>query len=153
MSLSSRLFTALPPYFGGKRRLLKHIIPLLASELPQRHWSKSSFLDAFAGGGSVSLAAALGGFDKIISNDWSIRGHLIAQGLFASSTQSDYQAFLQLNQPIDAPDSHWIVKDYSNQVFTPMQAHCLAQWRDNIERISSPATKAFFMGVIFANVF
>lgn len=45
-------FLALPPYFGGKRRLLPWIFGTLARVVPQSEWSQYRFFDTFAGGGA-----------------------------------------------------------------------------------------------------
>ena len=54
---TSPLFDALPPYLGGKRRLVPLILADLAAELPSAEWPGASFCDPMCGGGSVALAA------------------------------------------------------------------------------------------------
>lgn len=63
MSKRLPIFDALPPYLGGKRRLLGNIFRDLPppSEAPV-------FADAFLGGGSVSLYAKLRGY-RVLCND------------------------------------------------------------------------------------
>src|SRR3989344_4558713 len=54
-------FQSLPSYFGGKRKLVKYIFkPIKKTE--------GVFIDAFLGGGSVSLYAKAKGY-KVIAND------------------------------------------------------------------------------------
>ena len=66
---------ALPPYFGGKRKLLGHIFKNLPgpSEAPV-------FIDAFLGGGSVSLFAKARGY-RVVCNDIAQRSHIVGQAL------------------------------------------------------------------------
>lgn len=61
-------FQALPCYFGGKRKLVKYIF---------NHAKKKSgvFIDAFLGGGSVSLYAKAKGY-KTIANDIALRSYI-----------------------------------------------------------------------------
>jgi len=66
---------ALPPYFGGKRKLLGHIfkhLPL-ATEAPV-------FVDAFLGGGSVSLFAKARGY-RVLCNDIALRSFIVGEAL------------------------------------------------------------------------
>ena len=60
---TSRLFDALPPYLGGKRRLVPLILADLAAELPPAEWPRASFCDPMCGGGAVALAAKAQGFE------------------------------------------------------------------------------------------
>ena len=53
---TSRLFDALPPYLGGKRRLVPLILADLAAELPAAEWPGASFCDPMCGGGAVAVA-------------------------------------------------------------------------------------------------
>jgi hypothetical protein len=66
---------ALPPYFGGKRKLLGHIFKHLppATEAPV-------FVDAFLGGGSVSLFAKARGY-RVLCNDIALRSYIVGQAL------------------------------------------------------------------------
>lgn len=69
------MFQALPPYFGGKRRLVgeifKHVPP--PAEAPV-------FIDAFLGGGSVSLYAKARGY-QVLANDIAERSHIVGKAL------------------------------------------------------------------------
>ena len=48
---TSRLFDALPPYLGGKRRLVPLILADLGAELPAAEWPGASFATRCAGAG------------------------------------------------------------------------------------------------------
>ena len=73
------MFKALPPYFGGKRKLVKQIFRHVPppSEAPV-------FVDAFLGGGSVALYAKARGH-RVIANDIADRAALVGRALIANS--------------------------------------------------------------------
>ncbi len=52
-----KMWSALYPYLGGKRRLCPLIFREIDRVVPRRLWPSLTFLDAFLGGGSVSLGA------------------------------------------------------------------------------------------------
>ena len=70
---------ALPTYFGGKRRLLGQIFKYLPSpeEVPV-------FVDAFLGGGSVSLFAKAKG-DRVVCNDITLRSVVVGRALIENN--------------------------------------------------------------------
>jgi len=69
---------ALPLYRGGKRRLLGHIFKWIPppSEAPV-------LVDAFMGGGSVSLFGKARGY-RVLANDIAFRSHIVGQALIAN---------------------------------------------------------------------
>jgi len=69
---------SLPPYQGGKRRLLGEIF----KHLP-RPSEVTTFVDAFLGGGSVSLYAKARGY-KVICNDIALRSQIVGESLIAN---------------------------------------------------------------------
>ena len=66
---------ALPPYFGGKRRLLGRIF----KHVP-RPTDTPVFVDAFMGGGSVSLFGKARGY-RVVANDIAFRSHIVGKAL------------------------------------------------------------------------
>ena len=76
---------SLPPYLGGKRRLCPLIFGEIDRVLPRVHWRDKRFLDAFQGGGSVSLYAKAQGFD-VTSTDIAARAIVIGQALIENSS-------------------------------------------------------------------
>lgn len=72
------MLQALPPYQGGKRRLLGRIFRHLprAAEAPV-------FVDAFLGGGSVSLYAKARGY-RVLANDIALRSQIVGEALLAN---------------------------------------------------------------------
>ena len=77
-------WSSLPPYLGGKRRLCPLIFREIDRLIPRRRWSSLTFLDAFLGGGSVSLFAKAQGF-KVIGTDIAARAIVVGQALIANS--------------------------------------------------------------------
>jgi hypothetical protein len=51
------MWGALPPYLGGKRRLCPTVFREVDRLVPRAQWARMVLLDAFLGGGSVSLYA------------------------------------------------------------------------------------------------
>jgi adenine-specific DNA-methyltransferase len=78
------MFGALPPYLGGKRRLASTIFRELDRTLPREHWLGLNFLDAFQGGGSVSLYAKAQGL-SVVSTDLAARAIVIGRALIENS--------------------------------------------------------------------
>ncbi len=70
-----RRLSSLPPYFGGKRKLLGQIF----KHLPGPR-NAHVFVDAFLGGGSVSLFAKARGY-WVLCNDIALRSHIVGKAL------------------------------------------------------------------------
>jgi hypothetical protein len=73
-----RRLAALPPYQGGKRRLLGQIF----RHLP-RPAEAPVLVDAFLGGGSVSLYAKARGY-RVVANDIALRAQIVGEALIAN---------------------------------------------------------------------
>ncbi len=73
-----RSLQALPSYMGGKRKLLGQIF----KHLPGPTHSPV-FIDAFLGGGSVSLMAKARGY-RVVCNDIALRSRIIGEALIAN---------------------------------------------------------------------
>ena len=71
----------LPPYLGGKRRLLGRIFKRIP--IPR---DAPILVDVFKGGGSVALFGKARGY-RVIANDIALRSHLVGVILHTSSTQ------------------------------------------------------------------
>ncbi|MFN8179089.1 MAG: DNA adenine methylase [bacterium] len=76
-----RFLDALPTYLGGKRRLLGHI----AKALP-RPADAPVLLDAFMGGGAVSLFAKRRGY-RVIANDVADRSVIVGRALIENDRE------------------------------------------------------------------
>ena len=78
-------WTALPPYLGGKRRLCPIIFREIDRVVPREHWIRLTLLDAFLGGGSVSLYAKALGM-SVVSCDLATRAIVIGRALIENCT-------------------------------------------------------------------
>ena len=74
------IWSALPPYLGGKRRLCPLIFREVDRILPRRLWANLTFLDGFLGGGSVALYAKAQGFG-VVACDIAERAVVVGQAL------------------------------------------------------------------------
>ncbi|MFH1680645.1 MAG: DNA adenine methylase, partial [Candidatus Eisenbacteria bacterium] len=91
-----QIFKALPAYLGGKRRLLGAIFRDAPSpdEAPV-------FVDAFLGGGSVSLYAKARGY-RVVSNDVADRAAIVGRSLIENDhVLLTYDDFVRLCVPTD----------------------------------------------------
>ncbi len=118
------MWSALPPYLGGKRRLCPLIFRELDRILPRRTWPNLTFLDGFLGGGSVSLYAKAQGF-RVLSTDIAERAIVVGQALIENSrvrfTREDTLRIAARNT--DPPGQ--IEQKYVPAVFTRTQARLL----------------------------
>lgn len=115
------MFAALPPYLGGKRRLCPIIFREVDRIVPRSRWRGLSFLDAFLGGGSVSLYAKAQGF-TVVSTDIAERAIVIGRALVENSrVKVTREDILRLLAPSDRPVGR-VEATMSPAVFTKMQA-------------------------------
>jgi 16S rRNA G966 N2-methylase RsmD len=117
---------ALPPYFGGKRRLAPWIFNQLNRIYPQKQWHQMTFLDAFAGGGSMSLQAKAHGFKAIHSNDWSHRSQIVMEALLVNQNQTLSKTdLLWLTQPLPEDSLGPVAQYLVPHVFSTRHAQAL----------------------------
>jgi len=109
-------FEALPNYFGGKRRLIKDIF---------KHIKKKDgvFIDAFLGGGSVSLWAKAKGY-KVIANDNAERSYVVGKALVENSRVKIADEDLA-RLFVETEHDGFIAKNYVPKVFLPQTAEFL----------------------------
>lgn len=115
------IWSALPPYLGGKRRLCPLIFREVDRLLPRRHWPDCTFLDGFLGGGSVSLYAKAQGF-RVVSTDIAQRAITVGDALVGNSrVRLTREEVLRLAQDCDEPTGH-VETTYAPNTFTREQA-------------------------------
>ena len=118
------MWSALPGYLGGKRRLCPLIFRELDRILPRRLWSGMTFLDGFLGGGSVSLFAKAQGL-RVVAIDIAERSIAVGEALIANSrVKLIKDDVLRLAAPSDDPPGR-VERDYVPRVFTREQARFL----------------------------
>ena len=107
-----RLFGALPPYLGSKRRLAPLIFALVDEILPRDHWRDATLLDPFSGGGAIALYAKALGFN-VVASDIAERAYVVACALVANpdvrlrreDLLSTFDPQLAASGPLDELDS------------------------------------------------
>ncbi len=118
------LWSALPPYLGGKRRLCPLIFREVDQILPRARWHGMTFLDGFMGGGSVSLFAKAQGF-CVVATDIAERSIVIGEALISNSrVRLTHEDVLRIAAPTDNPPGR-IERDYAPSTFTCAQARLL----------------------------
>jgi hypothetical protein len=132
------MWSALPPYLGGKRRLCPLIFREIDRIVPRRRWPGLTFLDAFLGGGSVSLYAKAQGF-RVIATDIAERAITVGRALIENSrirlTREDV---LRLLAPTDAPAGR-VETTMVPSVFTKEQARFIDTALAAAGRMPDPA--------------
>ena len=118
------LWRALPPYLGGKRRLVSTIFREIDRLVSRRQWPQLTFLDGFLGGGSVSLYAKAQGF-HVIATDIAERSIIVGEALIANArVKLAHEDVLRLAAPSDDPPGR-IEQNYVPRTFTRAQARLL----------------------------
>lgn len=119
-----KMFDALLPYYGGKRKLCPVIFGVIHDYYPREKWADAVFVDAFLGSGAVSLYAKAQGL-KVICNDCAERAHIAGKALIENNqtmlTESDiYRLFMPSQE-----NKHLIEKECVPDVFTERHAKFL----------------------------
>src|SRR2546422_3967474 len=97
------IWSALSPYPGGKRRLCPLIFREFDRVVPRRLWPSLTFLDAFLGGGSVSLGAKAQGF-RVIATDIAERSIVVGEAVIENSrVKLNREDILRLLAPQSGP--------------------------------------------------
>ena len=81
-----RPLDAVPPYFGGRRRVVSKLFAALSTVLPETKWPQATFVDAFLGGGTLSLYAKIRGF-RVLCNDIALRSIIVGKALIENGTR------------------------------------------------------------------
>lgn len=141
---------ATPSYFGGKHSLTDWISEIITYHVPKRVWSQRIFIDAFSGGGAMSVFAKAAGFQGLITNDASHRAHLIHQAFLLNPgkllTRRD---LLFLNQPLPEGASRLIETEYVSSVFSHRHAQKLDQWLYWARCLQDPTRQALALILIW----
>ena len=129
---------ALPPYLGGKRKLLGHIFKRLPkpSEAPV-------FVDAFLGGGSVSLMAKARGY-RVLCNDIALRSRIVGEALIANDRVILHRDDL-LRLFASAPQQSFIADHFAPDVVPTRHARFLDGAISAIQSIDGPKQWLFLL--------
>lgn len=114
--MSSWIFKALPPFIGGKRKLVPFIFGALGAAIPPSAWQGLRFLDPFVGGGAISLAAKWLGFE-VICGDVALRSVTVGKALIENSTArlSPVEVLALMRE--EHPEYERVAERHSPQVF------------------------------------
>ncbi len=139
--MSLRIFQALPAYFGGKRRLLasifRHVPP--PSEAPV-------FVDAFLGGGSVSLYAKARGY-QVRCNDVAERSVIVGRALIENDRHTfEYDDLVRLFMWTEGP--RYAERCLAPDVFPTKHARFLDAALANARKLDGPKRWLAFLLVI-----
>lgn len=135
------IWSALPPYLGGKRRLCPLIFREIDRILPRRTWANLTFLDGFLGGGSVSLYAKAQGF-SVVSTDIATRAITIGEALIANSrVRLTREDILRLAADTGDPPGR-IERDYTPSTFTKEQGRFIDRAIEIADRTEDRAKAA-----------
>jgi 16S rRNA G966 N2-methylase RsmD len=136
-------YAGLPSYMGGKRTLFPKIQQAITNIVPLPDLHQASVLDAFAGGGSVSLAFKLLGIKHLHSNDISHRSQCVLQGLIANNhTKLTLESLQDLANLEKGQGTGFVVSSYGGSVFSQRHAAMLDRLREVIENTHCPTTQA-----------
>jgi len=131
-----RLFAAAPSYYGGKRKLASRILSYAEGE---------TFIDAFLGGGSVSLLAKAKGF-RVLCNDIADRSAVIGKALIENPdvkiTDADIYRLFELTE-----SDNFLITNYSQFYTTEIGEFLDTAWA-NIKKFEDP-TKAVLMKLLW----
>jgi len=140
-----RMFKALLPYYGGKRKLCPVIFSHISKRLPRDKWQGATFVDAFLGSGAVSLYAKAQGF-QIYANDIAERSYIAGKSLIENNgtefTMDDLRRLCRPNR-----GSTLIQDSFSPDVFTSKHAAFLDGAFSNAKK---PLDKYILLKYIFA---
>lgn len=119
-----KMFNALPPYYGNKRKLCPIIFGEIYKRFPRDKWQGATFVDGFMGSGAVSLYAKAQGL-KVIANDIAERSLVTGKALVENNEtlltdENIYKLFLP-----NPKNKHLIQQEYVPDVFTEMHARFL----------------------------
>jgi hypothetical protein len=137
------IWSALPPYLGGKRRLCPLIFREVDRILPRAAWRGMTFLDGFMGGGSVSLYAKAQGF-RVVACDIAERSIVVGKALIENSrVRLSHEDVLRVAAPSDDPPGR-IEQNYAPRTFTGPQARLLDRALALAAETPDPAKAALF---------
>jgi len=141
---------ALPTYLGGKRQLLLWLSSCLSRACPVARWPELTFVDLFRGGGAVSLWAKAQGFRSVLSNDISLRSHLLGQAFLSNSrVRLSREAVLSLTQPLPKGLPAFVEAHFCPDVFSTRHAQALDQGFYWARQHPDPAMRALLLTVMW----
>lgn len=150
MSRNIKIFDALPPYFGGKRRLVSAIFKHAptADQAPV-------FADAFMGGGSVSLMAKALGY-QVKANDIADRSCIVGKALIENNRTKLEQidiGRLFVEGVVQPEPDDFITRNYVPEVFLSKHAEFLDNAFSNVRAMGDSPKKWLSMYLLIKFIF
>ena len=135
------MWSALPPYLGGKRKLCPIIFREIDRIVPRSRWSELMLLDAFLGGGSVSLYAKAQGF-RVMAIDIAERSIVVGRALIENCcVRLTREDVLRLLAPGSGPPG-LVETAFTPSVFTKNQGRFLDAAFETASQTEDPAKAA-----------
>lgn len=120
-----KMFDALLPYFGGKRRLAPWIFKVIREYLlKDKHEEDPTFVDAFLGSAAMSLYVKSQGM-KIIANDIAERSFITGKALIENNAHFFCDEELCRITATAQNNNHFIDTTFAPDVFTKRHAEFL----------------------------
>ncbi|TAK04189.1 hypothetical protein EPO34_03525 [Patescibacteria group bacterium] len=136
MSKQWKKFDALPNYFGGKRRIIRDIFKRVTKP-------DGVFVDAFLGGGSVSMWAKAKGY-RVVCNDIAERSYAIGKALVENSrikiADEDVALLFQKTE-----NSGFIEKNYVPKIMVRKTAQFLDNAFASLRANFEPGSMRFYL--------
>lgn len=134
MAKNLKIFDAVMPFLGGKRKMAERIIGESQGEV---------FCDIFSGGGSVSLKAKQKGM-KVIANDVAFRSKIVGDALIKNQNQKlTKEDVYSLFFPSE--NNGFIERNYVPKVFIPQVARFLDVAFANVRKRPTPKRELLFL--------
>jgi len=145
-------YNALPPYFGGKRKLCGRIFREVARVYPTGAWSRLGVVDPFLGGGAVSLYAKARGF-SVLCGDLAERSAIVGKALVENDSVTLGEAdLLRLFVPSER-NTHRVEAGYVPDCFTPEAARFLDNAFAVADKVSDPIKRDLMRLLLVKYVF
>jgi len=137
------MWSALPAYLGGKRKLCPLIHRVIDRLIPRDKWPDLTLLDGFLGGGSVSLFAKAQGF-QVISTDIAERSIVIGEALIENFRVKLTREDVLKMTGDKSSDPGRVATDYVPEVFTKEQGRLLDNTLSLADQIKDKAKSALY---------
>lgn len=147
-----RGYQALPPYFGGKRKLCPRIFREIARVHPTNTWSQLKLVDPFLGGGALSLYGKARGFG-VLCGDLAERSAIVGKALIENDSVTLGEADL-LRLFVPSPQNrHRLEAEHMPDTFTPEAARFLDNAFAVADEIGDPIRRELIRLLLVKYVF
>jgi len=145
-------YQALPPCFGGKRKLCPRIFREIARVYPASTWSRLRLLDPFLGGGAIALYAKARGFG-VLCGDLAERSVIVGKALIENDSVTLGEAdLLRLFVPSEG-NRHPLEAQHVPDTFTPDAARFLDNAFAVADEIGDPIRRELIRLLLVKYVF